>query len=63
FGPVMTLWFLVLGILGLTWIAREPGVLLAVNPLHGVRFFAHNGTMGFLVLGSVFLVVTGGEAL
>jgi KUP system potassium uptake protein len=63
FGPVMMLWFVVLGVLGLTWIIQEPGVLAAVNPLHGIRFFLHNGGAGFLVLGSVFLVVTGGEAL
>src|SRR6185436_7724713 len=63
FGPVMALWFVVLGILGLVWIAQVPGVLRAVSPLYGIRFFAHNGAMGFLVLGSVFLVVTGGEAL
>ncbi len=56
FGPVMTLWFAVLGVLGLIWIVQEPGVLAAVNPLHGFRFFVHNGAMGFLVLGSVFLV-------
>ncbi|HYU34258.1 MAG TPA: potassium transporter Kup [Thermoanaerobaculia bacterium] len=63
FGPVMMLWFAVLGVLGLIWIVQEPGVLAAVNPLYGFRFFAQNGAMGFLVLGSVFLVVTGGEAL
>jgi KUP system potassium uptake protein len=63
FGPVTLLWFLILALLGLPWIAREPGVLLAVNPIHGARFFAANGWNGFLVLGSVFLVVTGGEAL
>jgi KUP system potassium uptake protein len=63
FGPVMLLWFALLGILGLIWIVQVPGVLAAVNPLYGVRFFARNGSLGFLVLGSVFLVVTGGEAL
>ncbi|HEV8579175.1 MAG TPA: potassium transporter Kup [Thermoanaerobaculia bacterium] len=63
FGPVMMVWFATLGILGVAWIVREPSVLTAVNPYHGVRFFAHNGLRGFLVLGSVFLVVTGGEAL
>ncbi len=63
FGPVTLLWFLVLGILGLSWIVRQPGVLVAVNPVHGLTFFMHNGFRGFLVLGSVFLVVTGGEAL
>jgi KUP system potassium uptake protein len=63
FGPVMILWFTTLGILGLVAIVREPAVLVALNPLHGARFFADNGFAGLLVLGSVFLVVTGGEAL
>jgi len=63
FGPVMFLWFTVLGVLGAAQIIQHPGVLTAVNPIHAIRFFAHNGAHGFLVLGSVFLVVTGGEAL
>jgi len=63
FGPVMLLWFAVLAALGVTHIIAHPSVLTAVNPLHAVRFFARNGVAGFLVLGSVFLAVTGGEAL
>ncbi|HEV2844700.1 MAG TPA: KUP/HAK/KT family potassium transporter, partial [Thermoanaerobaculia bacterium] len=63
FGPVMILWFATLAVLGAFWIVRVPAVLAAVNPGHAVRFFAQNGWQGFLVLGSVFLVVTGGEAL
>jgi KUP system potassium uptake protein len=63
FGPVMLLWFLVLAALGLTHVFAHPGVLAAVHPAHGVQFFARNGVAGFLVLGSVFLAVTGGEAL
>ncbi|MDN5870214.1 MAG: potassium transporter Kup [Nitrococcus sp.] len=63
FGPVMLVWFVTLGLLGLASIARNPAVLGAVNPLHAVAFFADNGFAAFLVLGSVFLVVTGGEAL
>jgi KUP system potassium uptake protein len=63
FGPVMLLWFVVLAALGATHIIAHPSVLTAVNPLHAVRFFARNGVAGFLVLGSVFLAVTGGEAL
>ena len=63
FGPVTLLWFATLALLGLRWIVQEPGVFRAMNPLYGVRFFAENGWNGFLVLGSVFLVVTGGEAL
>ena len=45
------------------WIVREPHVLAAFNPLHAVSSFADNGWHGFVVLGAVFLVVTGGEAL
>lgn len=63
FGPVMVVWFGVLALLGISWIVRQPSVLVAVNPLHAVDFFLANGWRGFLVLGSVFLVVTGGEAL
>jgi KUP system potassium uptake protein len=63
FGPVMVVWFVTIAVLGLTWIVREPRVLAAFNPLHGVTFFAANGWHGFVVLGAVFLVVTGGEAL
>ena len=63
FGPVTLVWFAVLALLGLAQIAREPSVLVAVNPWYAVEFFLRNGWTGFLVLGSVFLVVTGGEAL
>jgi len=63
FGPVMLAWFAVLAALGVAQIVQHPAVLWAINPWHGVRFFAHNGSHGFLVLGSVFLAVTGGEAL
>jgi len=63
FGPVTLLWFITIAALGLIHIVRAPGVFAAVNPLHGARFFIRNGYSGFLVLGSVFLVVTGGEAL
>ena len=63
FGPVTLLWFTVLAILGIRQIVSHPDVLLAVNPWYAVTFFARNGLAGFLVLGSVFLVVTGGEAL
>jgi KUP system potassium uptake protein len=63
FGPVMVAWFLVIAALGAAAAAREPGVLLAVSPHHAVRFLAAHRMAGFLVLGSVFLVVTGGEAL
>jgi KUP system potassium uptake protein len=63
FGPVMLLWFGVLAALGVMWIVREPAVLAALNPHHGFDFFVRNGGKGFLVLGAVFLCVTGGEAL
>jgi KUP system potassium uptake protein len=63
FGPVMLVWFAVLAVLGIMQIVKHPAVLAAVDPSHAVRFFANNGSHGFLVLGSVFLAVTGGEAL
>ena len=63
FGPVTLVWFVTLATLGVFGIVHAPGVLRAVSPLHGAEFFVRNGAGGFLVLGSVFLVVTGGEAL
>jgi KUP system potassium uptake protein len=63
FGPVMLLWFTVLAVLGIWQISHDWSILRAVWPWHAVRFFAENYVTGFLVLGSVFLVVTGGEAL
>lgn len=63
FGPVMVVWFGTLGLLGVVHILDDPSVLRAVSPVHAVRFFSENGATGFLALGSVFLVVTGGEAL
>jgi KUP system potassium uptake protein len=63
FGPIMLVWFTTIGALGVGGILREPSVLGAVNPAHAVAFFQHNGVQSFLVLGAVFLVATGGEAL
>ncbi|MEW5765693.1 MAG: potassium transporter Kup [Acidobacteriota bacterium] len=63
FGPVMTVWFLTLALLGAGAILTQPRVLLAFNPLYGMEFFARNGFHGFLILGAVFLAITGGEAL
>ncbi|HEY5920955.1 MAG TPA: potassium transporter Kup [Kofleriaceae bacterium] len=63
FGPVIAIWFLAIGAIGLRWIVEKPEVLAAVNPVHGVMFLASNGAMGFIIIGLVFLVVTGGEAL
>ncbi|MEZ4368285.1 MAG: potassium transporter Kup [Kofleriaceae bacterium] len=63
FGWITLVWFLAIGALGLRHILARPEVLEAVNPYYGVRFFLENGWHGFLLLGSVLLVVTGGEAL
>ncbi|MBI5039678.1 MAG: potassium transporter Kup [Gammaproteobacteria bacterium] len=63
FGPIMTLWFLLLLVLGIYNIARNPGVLAAVNPWHIVEFMREHAGYGFLVLGAVVLAVTGAEAL
>jgi KUP system potassium uptake protein len=63
FGPIMVVWFLTLAGLGAVQISRYPAVLTAVNPFYAVSFFVQHGWTGFLVLGSVVLVITGGEAL
>jgi KUP system potassium uptake protein len=63
FGPFILVWFIVLASLGLWRIIQHPDILRAVNPVFALRFFEQNGGAGFLVLGTVFLVVTGGEAL
>lgn len=63
FGPIMLVWFSVLAVLGLRGICLAPQILAALNPLHGVRFLWASGHSAFLVLGSVFLSVTGAEAL
>jgi KUP system potassium uptake protein len=63
FGPVMMLWFVVIATLGLLSIARHPGVVAALDPRYAIRFMVHSGGSGFLVLGGVFLCITGGEAL
>jgi KUP system potassium uptake protein len=63
FGPVMIVWFITIAALGVRWIVRDPHVLVAFNPAHALEFFRNNGWHAFVVLGSVFLVVTGGEAL
>jgi KUP system potassium uptake protein len=63
FGPVMFVWFVTLAVLGIAGIAEAPTVLRALLPHHGVAFLCAHGYTGFLVLGSVFLVVTGAEAL
>jgi KUP system potassium uptake protein len=63
FGPVTLTWFIAIAAVGLPWVVRHPAILRAVNPIYGVRFFAAHGYHGFLVLGSVVLCITGGEAL
>ena len=63
FGPVMLVWFSTLAVLGLRQIVQEPEVLAALSPWWGVEFFLRHGLRGILILGSVVLVVTGGEAL
>ncbi|HUJ12393.1 MAG TPA: potassium transporter Kup [Thermoanaerobaculia bacterium] len=63
FGPVMGLWFVVIALLGIWHIIQVPRVLLAFDPQYAIDFFVRNGHRGFLVLGAVFLAVTGGEAL
>ena len=63
FGPITLLWFLVMGAIGLFNIFQNAEILKAVNPMYAVNFLSANLHTGFIVLGSVFLVVTGGEAL
>jgi KUP system potassium uptake protein len=63
FGPVMLLWFGVIGVLGLIAILRHPAVLAAIDPRYAVRFLWHLGAGALAVLGGVFLCITGGEAL
>lgn len=63
FGRIMLVWFLVLAALGVYQIVQHPSVLWALNPLEGVHFLIHHGVSGLIIMGSVFLVVTGGEAL
>ncbi|MDX1950837.1 MAG: potassium transporter Kup [Verrucomicrobiota bacterium] len=63
FGPVICLWFLVISVLGIKQTIESPAVLAAVNPVYGIKFLFNNGWAGFVVLGAVFLCVTGGEAL
>jgi len=63
FGPVMALWFVTIAALGIYEVAMRPEILKAVNPWYAVNFFAYHGKQGFVILGAVVLVVTGGEAL
>lgn len=63
FGPVMIIWFLVLGLMGLYNLIDHPDILLAVNPIYGINFLMEHALQAFIVMGAVFLVLTGAEAL
>lgn len=63
FGPVMLVWFAVMAAMGIYGILQHPGVVVAINPYYGLKYLASGGLAGFLVLGGVFLCVTGAEAL
>jgi KUP system potassium uptake protein len=63
FGPVMLIWFLALGIIGIAHLSDDPHVFAAANPVYAIRFLAEHGFIGLVTLGFVFLAVTGGEAL
>jgi KUP system potassium uptake protein len=63
FGPVMMIWFIVIAVLGLMSIVHHPGVVAALDPRHAIRFMVRSGSEGLLVLGGVFLCITGAEAL
>jgi len=63
FGPIMLVWFIILGMLGIAQIIRDPIVLYAVNPYYAIEFLVANGWRGYVLLGGVFLVMTGAEAL
>jgi KUP system potassium uptake protein len=63
FGPIMLVWFVVMAVLGVYGVAQHPSILAALNPLYGLRYLFSGGLASFLVLGSVFLCVTGAEAL
>ena len=63
FGPITLVWFSTLAVIGVVHIFHVPQVLWAINPLSGAGFLVSNGWDGFVILGTVFLVVTGGEAL
>jgi KUP system potassium uptake protein len=63
FGPIMLVWFLAIGAMGLRWLLVEPRVLAAFDPRYAIHFLANNGYSAFVIVGLVFLCVTGGEAL
>jgi KUP system potassium uptake protein len=63
FGPIMLVWFVAMAVMGVAGIVRHPSVFAALNPTYGLHYLLSNGMTGFLVLGAVFLCVTGAEAL
>ena len=63
FGPIMSVWFIVIGLAALPAILKQPQVLYAISPFYAVSFMLHHGITGFVTLGAVFLAVTGAEAL
>ncbi len=63
FGPIMILWFATIAVLGFSKVIGAPGILESINPIYAARYFTHESMKAFLSLGSIFLVVTGGEAL
>lgn len=63
FGPLILIWFITIAVLGINQIIEHPMVLQAVNPLHAIEFLVDEGWHGYLLLGGIFLVITGGEAL
>jgi KUP system potassium uptake protein len=63
FGPVMLIWFVAMAVMGVWGIAQHPQVFVALSPVYGLSYLVSNGMTGFLVLGAVFLCVTGAEAL
>ncbi len=62
FGPVMLLWFIVIGILGIAGIATAPAILAALSPMPAITYLSHAGHLALVVIGGAFLAVTGGEA-
>lgn len=63
FGPIILIWFITIAMLGIQEIIKHPHILYALNPYYAVRFITHFGWQGYLLLGGIFLVLTGGEAL
>jgi KUP system potassium uptake protein len=63
FGPLMLGWFLIIAVMGVSWIVREPGVLVAINPWFALRMLTEHQVSSLAILAGVFLTVTGGEAL